>query len=368
MAKKKAEERNKEYWVKRAEQNLIDGEKTVLAYEKELRSLYKSTLKNIQTEIDAFYHKYAKDNKITLAEARKRLNPKELKSFREQQELYLSEIERIGTANVQNYIDYLKNLSAKAYVSKLEELQANVRYHIEKMTVGYEESFTELMEDNYQDSYYKTMFDTHQRLGFGIDFAQPGGKLLQAAIKERWNGQNYSDRIWANKDKLIREINTVIPQAFVRGRNSRQLAVDMARKLDTSEYNAKRLLRTEINYISNKGTIKAYKDSGLVEKYEYLATLDNRTSDICIEMDGKIIPLAEAQVGINLPPLHPNCRSTTIPYFEPDEFDTPGDRVATDENGKTFFVGKDVTYKEWATEHASGQYVKKKFEKITKMG
>jgi uncharacterized protein with gpF-like domain len=39
--------------------------------------------------------------------------------------------------------------------------------------------------------------------------------------------------------------------------------------------------------------------------------LDSRTSEICRELNGKRFKLSEAEVGVNYPPMHPNCRSTT---------------------------------------------------------
>ena len=87
-----------------------------------------------------------------------------------------------------------------------------------------------------------------------------------------------------------------------------------------------------------------------IERYQILATLDNRTSDICQEMDGQIFSLSEKEEGINYPPFHPNCRTTTIPYFEPDEIDEKygiGTRLAKDEDGNYYKVPADTTYESW---------------------
>lgn len=56
----------------------------------------------------------------------------------------------------------------------------------------------------------------------------------------------------------------------------------------------------------------SYEATGL-DGYIFLATLDLGTSDICQFLDGKRFKLKDAQVGKNYPPMHPNCRSTTIP-------------------------------------------------------
>ncbi len=87
-----------------------------------------------------------------------------------------------------------------------------------------------------------------------------------------------------------------------------------------------------------------------ISQYQILATLDSRTSWICQDMDGVIIPLSEKEVGVNYPPFHPNCRTTTIPYFEPDEIDEQfgiGTRLAKDENGKYMEIPANIAYKQW---------------------
>ncbi|MGL5379560.1 hypothetical protein [Clostridium sp.] len=43
--------------------------------------------------------------------------------------------------------------------------------------------------------------------------------------------------------------------------------------------------------------------------------------------------------------LHPNCRSSTLPYFDDDEITT---RFARDMNGKPIEVDSNMTYEMWA--------------------
>ena len=354
---------SKEYWEARSERTLIANEKSALQYERDLKKAYNATIKQITKEIEAFYGRYAKENQISLAEARKRLTPNELLDFHQHAKIYLDEIERLGDkAFTAEYKAYLKELSGRAYVSRIEELTTNIRHNIETLSTGYNTGLGQILTEAYQDGFYRTMFDIQKQAGFGISFTTPGGKQLEMAIRERWVGQNYSDRIWADKNKLIIQLEQMLSQEFVRGRGPREVAKDFSDKMQTSYYNAQRLIRTELNYISNKGSMKAYEESGVVEKYQYLATLDNRTSDICRELDGKIFELKEAKVGVNLPPLHPHCRSTTIPYYEDDEIsEYIEDRVARREDGtgKSYKLGKDVTFFEWVDQYGSPEYKKK---------
>ena len=348
---------SKEYWQKRAEATLIANEKSILEYEKELRRAYDETINRIEKEINAFYAKYAKENKIDLATARQRLNKADLKSFKQQEKLYFDEAKRLGLDP--EYRKYLRNLSAKSYISKLEEISANIRHEIEKLSKDFEKELETKLTEVYEDSYYKPLYDIDRSIGLGADFTALGKRTVEKAIRTNWLDDNFSGRIWKNKTALITQLNQILPQEFVRGRGPKEVAKDLAKRLDVSYSSAVRLARTEMNHISNQATMDAYKDSQVLEKYEYLATLDSRTSDICREMDGKVFNLSQAQTGVNLPPLHPHCRSTTIPWFSEEEMaDYQESRLAKDEDGNYVLLDK-TTYEHWVDKHASGSYAKR---------
>lgn len=50
-----------------------------------------------------------------------------------------------------------------------------------------------------------------------------------------------------------------------------------------------------------------------VEEYQFVAIFDEKTSAVCQAHSSKVYKVAHAKPGVNLPPLHPWCRSTTIP-------------------------------------------------------
>lgn len=61
----------------------------------------------------------------------------------------------------------------------------------------------------------------------------------------------------------------------------------------------------------------AYEELG-VKEYVFVAVLDSRTSEVCQSNDNKKYLYKEKKVGVNYPPLHPNCRSTTRGYLGED--------------------------------------------------
>ena len=354
---------SKEYWEKRSELNLIQSEKSAAQYERQLKKAYEETIRSIRKEVQAFYQRYSDETGVTLTSARRRLRPDEQMDFQKQARKYLDEVERLGDkAFTAEYRGYLKKLSGRAYISQMDELVTNIRHNIEILATGHNAGLGNTLKDAYEDGYFRTMFDAQKRAGVGVSFTTPGGKQLEAAIREKWLGQNYSDRIWADKKKLTDNIEQMLSQEFVRGRGPDDIARDFADRLNVSYSNAQRLIRTEINYISNKGSLQAYKDTGIVEKYRYLATLDSRTSDICRELDGEVFEIKEAKVGVNLPPLHPYCRSTTVPHFDDDDIgELIEDRIARDDDGegKSVRLGENLKFFDWVDKYGSESFKKK---------
>lgn len=144
---------------------------------------------------------------------------------------------------------------------------------------------------------------------------------------------------------MLQRVNESITTMLVQGKNPKILSKDFAKAFNTKEYEAYRLLHTEGSFMMEQGTLAAYKQEG-IDKYQILATLDNKTSDICQAQDGEIYSAAKAVTGLNYPPFHIFCRTTTVPYFE--ESASAGTRVARDpKTGKNYKVSASMTYKEW---------------------
>lgn len=131
-------------------------------------------------------------------------------------------------------------------------------------------------------------------------------------------------------------------QSIIRGESPQKAISLLSKKMKTSRYNAGRLIMTESSAIYSASQKDCYKELD-VEKYEFVATLDSSTSEICRDMDGKVFDMSDYKVGLTAPPLHCFCRSVTVPYL-PDE---DGQRIARGEDGKNYYVPANMTYREW---------------------
>lgn len=157
--------------------------------------------------------------------------------------------------------------------------------------------------------------DVSGALGRSFILDTPNG--ARTAIDSIWcyDGEHWSNRIWKHKDALQQNIERGLLDAVIRGVPKDELVKELNKAFNVGFYCSDRIARTELTYIQNKAAADRYKANG-VQQYEYLAALDDRTSQICTETNGKRFNMAELTIGTNAPPLHPNCRCTIIPIIE----------------------------------------------------
>lgn len=308
------------YWQDRAEREFLAGEKEAFQVAKELKANYKRCITDIEKEINAFYGKYAVNNQISLEEAKLLLNRQELKSFKDniKHMLAMGKKEDFTPEQLNKY----KTLYVKTRISRLDELQSSIKWNLDVLTKANEEEIGQLLSNTYENQYYNSIFDVEKYKGYSSPFSSLSKDVVEKAVKTKWLGNNYSTNLWDNENKLINILEQEIPRGLALGYNPNKLARDVvSKRIDKQGYNnTVRLIRTEYNKIQTDATFDGYRAAGIT-KYQILATLDSRTSDICREMNDEIYNISEAETGVTAPPFHPNCRTTTVAYFEEDEFD-----------------------------------------------
>lgn len=333
--------RNAEYWAERALNEALMGERSVLEYENALLDAYRVALREIKKDLESFFSKYAKENKVTYAEARRRLVSAEMKEFKSTVKMWLDYARQNGWNRV--YIQYLEKLLNMKYITRLEMLEADIRYQIELIENNKEKNIKDLMEINYLASYYVRYHDFATGAEMSVRFDTIDAHTLAQAVAKKWDEGNYSTRVWNDRNRLVKAMATILPQSFSRGLNVNKLGDMLAKELNVSQNRGRTLARTEINNICNQADLAVYRAAG-IEKYQFVATLDLRTSEICRSMDNTVHEVSQARTGINFPPLHPNCRSTTVAYYE-DLQDL--ERVAKDSEGKNIRVPRSMSQEEW---------------------
>jgi SPP1 gp7 family putative phage head morphogenesis protein len=247
----------------------------------------------------------------------------------------------------------LENASARFHISRLEALKIRTQNAAERAFGNELDALDDMAARIYMDDYYHTAYEIQKGLGIGFDVAQIDQRKLDNILSKPWttDKQTFSDRIWKSKTQLLDSLHTELTQMCVLGKSPDQAIENISKRMNVSKGQAARLIRTEAAYFGSVAQKDCFNDLD-VEKYEIVATLDSKTSDICRKMDGKgrsdtepFFYMNEWEIGVTAPPFHCWCRSCTCPYFD-DEF-AVGERAARDENGKTYYVPANMKYTDW---------------------
>lgn len=227
---------------------------------------------------------------------------------------------------------------------RVVELMKVIKPYLDTSFDAQNKTMTDSLTDSYKENYIGSMHE----IATGIQsspFVAINERAIKTAISFPWSGESFSDRLYSNKNNLIRTLRQEIAQGLIRGDSIPDMARNMGKRLDVSNKALVTLLRTETGAVFTASDKKSYEDSDLRE-YQFLATMDNRTSKQCQDEDGMVFLVKEMVSGSNAPPLHPRCRSTTTPYFD-DGF---GKRIAKNFNtGKYEYVDSKMSYKDYAS-------------------
>lgn len=334
--------KSRDYWRKRFEL-LLDAELNKSeTYLIDMEKAYIQTMAEIEKDIAKWYMRFAANNEVSLAEAKRLLKSEELKEFRWTVEEYIL----YGEKNALNpiWMKQLENASSRVHISRLESLQLQLQQHIEKLYGSQINAVERLMKETYQSTYLHTAFEIQSAFSIGFTMHAIDETKLTKIISKPWtaDSQTFSSKIWRDKQLLVNTLHTELTQSIARGQAPDKVITSISKKLNTSRKNAGRLVMTESAFFSASAQKETFSELN-VERYEIVATLDSKTSYICQSMDGKIFKMSEFEPGVTANPFHPYCRTTTVPYFEDDY----SQRIARGQDGKVYFIDSKIKYPEW---------------------
>lgn len=305
-------QKNRDYWEERQIKREAKAFTTIQDIEKEYKIALEKAKQNINKELSRIGTTYMKDNNLGYHDALKLLKGDEYKVWKKDLHDYMAEYNKLlKTAPLEAKKLYLEieTLAARSRMSHLDSLKAQVDMEMVKLIFGVEDSAKNALTSVYRDTFIEVTKD------LGINAIVSRDKI-KTVLDRPWSGANFSQRIWSNTDKLAQTVKQEIVNGMIQGINLQTMAKRVSERFETAKKNdVERLLRTEVNYTLNQATLDGYKEAG-IEKYEFSATLDSRTSQICSELNGEIFEIKKIAVGLNYPPMHPRCRSTTIPIID----------------------------------------------------
>lgn len=328
---------NSEYWKKREQENLRKNLKSEAEYAKEIQQTYNFAMDQIQKEIDSFYAKYAKDEGITIAQAKKRASKLDMEEYSRKAKKYVKEKNFSKQANEEMK---LYNLTMK--VNRLELLKASIGLELVSAFDELQQFYEQILTD-------RTLDEFERQAGIlGSSVPDNAAVLAATIVNASFHNAKYSERIWMHQDILRNELGKLLTRGMVQGKNPRALARELRKTFQASIFNSLRLLWTELARVQTAAQMQSYKDNGFAE-YEYLTARDFKVCATCKALDGKIFKVEEEETGTNSPPMHPCCRCSTTAHMDLNAYEKWLDGYS--EHGMSF--------KEWQERSGKATFMKK---------
>ncbi len=346
-----------EYWDRRTGreillQRLQEADQVVA----DMQGLYRETYEEILADLERFYARVMTEEGFDRQAAMENIafGQKHLDEL----EAYIKRFDELGAVDPALFAEY-KAIARAKHVSRFDKLQAQVNAEMIKLASVQDDRVNAFLQDMAERDYYDVFYREYRKGNPGAVKAMAASsvfidpKIAKKIVRTNWSGADFSQAIWHREFDLAAKIKRAVWRNVIQGKSLKECAKELETNLDDDrKYAAMRLVRTETTYVHSQVRKMAYEDTG-VKKYRFSAVLDSRTSDLCAGLHGKVFKLEDATPGVNMPPMHPNCRSDIYA-----EYDKPlmegGEYLMRTPDGKKVRVPADMAKDEWERMYRGG--------------
>ncbi len=358
--------KSKAYWQNRAAKRMYLYQVQADKVANEIAGAYIKSTNAINAEVDKIFRTFQVDGGLSESEARKLLSNLPDNATLDHLK---SVINAVNDPEKRRALLNIINSPAYAYrIKRFEQLQKDIDTQTARLA-QFEQNTTKAHYVNLtSDAYYRSIFDVQRGTGIGFSFARMPISRVNSILTDDWSGKLFSARIWGRASGVNAQLKEELLVGFMTGRSYKKTAAAIEERMGVSANAARRLVRTESTYVANAAEMASYKECD-IDKYEFVATLDMRTSDVCAALDGKQFDVDKGVPGTNMPPMHAWCRSTTIAVIDGAVTEGLKRRARDPETGETYEVPADMTYGEWKNAYVDTEgerYTRKDYENIEK--
>ena len=280
---------SKDYWRNRENEqhkhNITEEKK----YNQELNKIYKDMMDECKRSINNFYAKYASENGITMAEAKKRASKLDIEEYARKAAKYVKTKDFTKEAN-----DAMKIYNLTMKVNRLELLKADLGLELAKGHSKIYQLFYKALKKSSIDEFKR-------QSGILGKTVQNNTKLANSIVNASFHNATFSDRIWMHQDLLKNDLNKLLQIGLIQGKNPKTLATELRKRFNVKQSDAERLMQTELARVQVEAQKKSYIENGL-EEYEYIACGGSDVCDVCKALDGKHFKIKDMMPGLNAPP------------------------------------------------------------------
>ena len=297
---------SKEYWARREEEqrkkNIVDEKE----YSKKIQEIYGYTMDQVQKEINGFYTKYAKDEGITMAEAKKRVSQMDIDEYSRKAKKYVETKNFSKKAN-----EEMRLYNATMKINRLEMLKANIGLEMVSSFDELQIFFGEKLTD-------QTLKEFERQAGILGETITNNEKMANSIVNASFHNATFSDRIWMYQGQLKAELSKLLQEGLIQGKHPRELARHIRKLFGSSRVNAERLLITEMARVRSDAQKQSFERNGF-EDYEFIA--EPSACSICAALNGKHFKVAKMMPGENAAPMHPNCRCSVAAWEDSEDYE-----------------------------------------------
>lgn len=258
----------------------------------------------------------------------------------------MAAIERMppGSFTVQRLDSLLvstKQLNASAYAALRRELDAEMLAYVE-----YEAGFQYQLLSNAIPQAVQSV------IPIAVVNAQ---QVYAAAMARPFQGKLLSEFTRDIEAARMTRIRDAVRIGFVEGETISQMVRRIRGTriagyadglLETDRRAAEAVVRTAVNHLSNFTRQAFYAENDdLIEEWQFLATLDGRTTVTCASLSGKTFKVGTGPQ----PPRHINCRSTSTPVIKAwEELGLTKEEIGKGTQASMDgYVADDINYSDW---------------------
>ena len=223
-----------DYWRNRENEqhkhNITEEKK----YNQELNKIYKDMMDECKRSINDFYTKYASENGITMAEAKKRASKLDIEEFSRKAKRYVKDKDFTKEAN-----EAMKLYNLTMKVNRLELLKANLGLELAK-------GHSKIYQLFYKALKKRSIDEFKRQSGVLGKTVQDNTKLAKSIVNADFHNATFSDRIWMHQDLLKNDLNKLLQIGLIQGKNPKTLATELRKRFNVKQSDAERLMQTEL--------------------------------------------------------------------------------------------------------------------------
>ena len=272
--------------------------------ERAIEAIHKEHIETIQEQIDGFYMRYAGSEGLTRAEAMKRADQMDVTKFAKKAKKAVKDKDFSPETN-----EWLKTYNLKMKVSRLELLKEEINWELIQM---YDKDYQLISESLREEA----RLELERQAGILGNSAKGAVKRIGGIVNADFYGKNFSERIWGRTgyyQTTQKEVFKSLNRIYATMDGYRAERNRLMKKFDTTEYEVMRLLKTENARIGSQVQIEAFKEN---EFTHYVFCAEPGACDECAPLDGKVFAVEDAQIGLNLRPVHVLCRCSAFAYTQ----------------------------------------------------